>query len=221
MYETDYRIRSRSRLTGFDSVYLGTGADMSFELPNRFADRRGQLTGGQSYRAMVFDHAAGDSYRLVFDSGKEMATFAGRTAVVTAPAAVPGALQLYVRSSSTEAWRLCDKDWALYDGHVGETGSVEVELNLRTAPETAGPADPKRFETIYFYGAEPGMKLRLKQATTLRPYFSSRPGYGSRIVFADIARHALRQSELLSALAHRRGAETGAGGAGGGVLPPR
>ncbi len=202
VYETDYRIRSRSRLTGFDSVYLGTGADMSFELPNRFADRRGQLTGGQSYRAMVFDHAAGDSYRLVFDSGKEMATFAGRTAVVTAPTAVPGVLQLYVRSSSTEAWRLCDKDWALYDGHVGETGSVEVELNLRTAPETAGPADPKRFETIYFYGAEPGMKLRLKQATTLRPYFSSRPGYGSRIVFADIARHALRQSELLSALAH-------------------
>lgn len=202
VYETEYRIRSRSRLTGFDSVYLGTGADMAFELANRFADRRGGLTGGQSYRALVFDHTEGDSYRLQFASGETMGSFTGRSAVVTAPAGASGDPLLYVRSSSAEAWRLCDKDWALYDGHVGETGTVEVELNLRTAPETAGPADPKRFETIYFYGAEPGMRFRLKQATTLRPYFSSRPGFGSRIAFADIAGHGLRQIELLEALAH-------------------
>lgn len=202
VYETDYWILSRSRLAGFDSVYLGPGSDMAFQLSNRFADRRDQLVGKQAYRAVVFDHTEGDSYLVQLSSGTTMGSFAGRSAVVTAPAEVSGIPLLYVRSSSSEAWRLCDKDWALYDGHVSETGTVEVELNLRTAPETIGPNDPKRFETIYFYGAEPGMNFRLKQATTLAPYFSSRPGYGSNLTFADMACHGLRQSELLAALAH-------------------
>lgn len=202
VYETEYRIRSREQLTGFDSVYLGTGADMAFRLTNRFADRRDRLVGGQAYRAIVFDHTEGDRYLVQLASGSGMGTFSARSAVVTAPAEAQGIPLLYMKSSEEEVWRFCDKDWALYDGHVGETGMLEVEMNLRTAPETAGPSDPKRFETIYFYGAEPGMTFRLKQSTTLRPYFSPRPGYGSRITFADIACHDLRQSELLAALAH-------------------
>ena len=42
-YTTDYRIRSRTRLTGFDSVWLGEDADVRFELANRFEDRREAL----------------------------------------------------------------------------------------------------------------------------------------------------------------------------------
>lgn len=202
-YRTDYRILSRTRLTGFDSVYLGAGADMSFRLTNRFQDRRPRLTGGQSYRAVVFDHEEGNRYRLQIPGGEPFAEFAARSALVTVPAAGGGGqAQLLCMGADETAWHLCGGDWALYDGHVGETGTTEVELNVRTAPETAGPAQPKNFRTIYFYGAEPGMNFRLLKSTTVQPYFSSRPGFGARLAFTDVARHGIRQIELLEALGH-------------------
>ncbi len=203
VYETDYRILSRTRLEGFDSVYLGTGADMSFFIANRFEDRRYELKAGYSYRAVVFDHTEGYSYRIDLSSGGTMGEFSGRSGAVKTPASVqPGRPMLYARTADSLSWRPYVGDWAIYDGYIEERGTTEVEIDLRTAPESVGPNSPKDFRTIYFYGAEPGMNLRLKKSSTLRPYFSSRPGYGSRIEFADIACHAIRQSELLAALVH-------------------
>lgn len=203
VYETEYRILSRTRLQGFDSVYLGTGADLTFELANRFADRRRNLTAGLSYRAVVFDHIEGYAYRVELPSGDSMGEFSGRSGLVSAPdSAEPGSPVVYARAADSAVWRLYVGDWALYEGYVEERGVTEVELDLRTAPETVGPSAPKSFHTLYFYGAEPGMTFRLRKSSTLKPYFSSRPGYGSRIEFADIACHAVRQSELLAALVH-------------------
>ena len=56
-YTTDHVIQSRQRLKGFDSVYLGTGADMRFSLANRYEDRRGGIAQNRSYTVIVFDHA--------------------------------------------------------------------------------------------------------------------------------------------------------------------
>ena len=46
------------------------------------------------------------------------------------------------------------------------------------------------------------MALTLHMECSLRPRFLSAPGFGSRIAFADVAQHRIRQSELLDALAH-------------------
>ena len=65
-YTTDHRILTRERLRGFDSVYLGTGADMPFTLANRYEDRRTDNSPGHRYLAIVFDHTDGAQYRLAY-----------------------------------------------------------------------------------------------------------------------------------------------------------
>lgn len=204
-YTTDHRILSRERLAGFDSVYLGTGADMPFRLANRYEDRREKLTANYRYTAIVFDHAAGAQYRLTCTrngaAGTVWGEFAGRTAQVTTPAAgMVADPVLEVRSGGS--WVRYAGDWALYDGYVSERGRTTVEMRVRTAPENISPASPKYFNRIYFYGAEPGMTLTLHKECSVRPRFSSAPGYGSTLTFAEVAQHRIRQSELLGALQH-------------------
>lgn len=203
---TDHRIRDRQRLTGFDGVYLGTGADIRFTLPNRYEDRRGALAAGRSYRAIVFDHAAGRSYRLTATvagtAGVVLAEFATRTAAVTTPAAgVPTAAVLLCRTGEG-AWSPYGGDWALYDGFVAETGRSSVRLRVRTAAEELTPTAPKRFNGIYFHGAEEGMHLTLDARCTVRPLFSAAPGYGATVAATDLLPHGVRQAELVEALGH-------------------
>lgn len=89
-YTTDHRILTRERLRGFDSVYLGTGADMPFTLANRYEDRRTDISPGHRYLAIVFDHTDGAQYRLAYtkDGVAEAlwTEFSARTAQVTTPA---------------------------------------------------------------------------------------------------------------------------------------
>lgn len=204
-YTTDHRILDRERLRGFDSVYLGPGSDMAHTLANRYADRRGKIAPGYSYRAIVFSHTAGAQYRLVYTrngvEGSVWTEFAGRSAAVATPAGGSvGEPVLEVRSGT--AWVVYGSDWALYDGHIGETGQTTVELRVRTASEAVGPSSPKFFNQVYFYGAEPGMRLVLHKQSSLRPRFAQGPGFGEAIRFGDVARHRIRQSELLEAVAH-------------------
>ena len=42
-YTTDHRILDRTRLRGFDSVYLGPGSELRFTLANRYTDRRPEM----------------------------------------------------------------------------------------------------------------------------------------------------------------------------------
>ena len=204
-YTTDHRIASRTRLTGFDSVYLGPGTTLRFTLANRYEDRRGTMQANHTYLAIVFDHAAGDRYRLTCTqdgvSGIAWTTFEARTARVTTPAAgSPKNPMLWVLRDGI--WHPYTGDWALYDGYIEETGRTTVELRVRTATEEVSPTNPKYFYAIHFFGAEAGMALTLHKECSLRPHFRSGPGYDSWLHFADVAQHRIRQIEVLKALAH-------------------
>lgn len=204
-YTTDHVIQSRQRLKGFDSIDLDTSADMRFMLANRYEDRRNAIAPNHGYLAIVFDHTAGRQYRLTCTKDGSADTpwseFSARTAQVVTP--VAGSVSnpvLQVRSGAR--WVQYAGDWALYDGYIAERGQTTVELRVRTAAERLSPASPKYFNRICFYGAEEGMSLTLHKECSLQPRFSSAPGYGSAITFADVARHRIRQSELLEALQH-------------------
>ena len=137
-YTTDHVIQSRQRLKGFDSVYLGTGADMRFSLANRYEDRRGGIAQNRSYTAIVFDHAEGRQYRLSYTRNGTADTlwaeFSARTAQVVTPAAGSVANPVLQVRSGTR-WEPYAGDWALYDGYIAERGETTVELRVRTAAE--------------------------------------------------------------------------------------
>ena len=63
-YITDHRILDRNRLKGIDSFYLGDGTEVQGALANRYADRRNSTKPAFQYRAIVFNHTEGNSYRL-------------------------------------------------------------------------------------------------------------------------------------------------------------
>ena len=206
-YVTDYRIASRVRLTGFDSVYLGDGTELRGALANRHADRRDELRPYFQYRAIVFGHAEGDAYRLTCTrdgaEGYLFGEFAARTgAVVTPEAGSVSAPVLLCRRAGEANYLPYAGDWALYDGYVAECGRTEVELIVRTPSVPVTPAQPKSFSSIYFHGAEEGMRLTLDRSCSLRPDFSSAPGLGSTVGFADVTRYAVSRKTLLDALGH-------------------
>ena len=204
-YTTAHRILSRTRLKGFDTIYLGPGAEFAFELANRYKDLRDAIAPNFSYRVLVFDHLAGTQYRLTYTrngtSGVAWTDFATRSALVTTPASGTVADPVLTVRNGTQ-WIPYRGDWALYNGYIGETGETTVEVRLRTAAERVSPAEPKYFNLIYFAGAEEGMSLTLHKECALKPRFLSGPGFGSQIEFREVAQHRIRQIELLEALAH-------------------
>lgn len=199
-YVTDYRIATRTRLKGFDEVYLNTGAIFKYTLANPFADRRGQtLREGYRYMAVVFSHADGAAYSLRTAEGGVIAQFAARTAYVVMPAECTSTV-LYRKAAGEASFSPYDGDWALYDGSVTETGQREVELTVRTDPQTVTPSSPFRFDRMFFQGAEAGMNIVLSRESWLRPRFSASPGLGAAIEFADVAHVQCTQMEVVDAL---------------------
>lgn len=199
-YTTDYRILSRTRLQGFDSFYLGDGVTLRGQLTNLFADKRGEPLAAHSYTAVVFEASAGNTYRVVDGQGAVMASFQGRTgSVVTAATWTPSQPSLQVQTA--DGWIPSALDWALYNGSVGERGTMRVEIDVDT-PVVEVPTSGRHFHSVYFAGAEPGMKLTLHEGTTLGVDFSQKPGFGSLVRFGDVARHPVRQSVLVEALIH-------------------
>ncbi len=204
-YRTDYRIVSRERLAGFDSLYVDTGCDIVFRLANPFIDRRAALTAGTSYRCIVFDHEAGATYRLVCRYGTQttaLAIFSARSETVALPAAATDARCELQRLAEDGSYDPYAGDWALYDGHVGETGTTDVEVTLRSAPERIGASSVKSFVRMYLHGAEAGQRITLGTGCRLRPVFSAAPAAGSHLAFADMAHHSVSGSEFLAAVGH-------------------
>ena len=152
---------------------------------------------------MVFGHAAGATYRVVCRYGTQttaLAIFSARTAEVSIPAGASGArceLQVAAADGSYDPYT---GDWALYDGHVGETGTTRVEMTLRTAPERLSAGVAKSFVRMYLHGAEPGQGVTLGTGCRLRPVFSAAPAAGSHILFADMAHYAVSGQEFLEAV---------------------
>ena len=88
-YITDHRILDRNRLKGIDSFYLGDGTEVQGALANRYADRRNSTKPAFQYRAIVFNHTEGNSYRLTCTvngtAGHAIGEFDSRSALVTTP----------------------------------------------------------------------------------------------------------------------------------------
>jgi hypothetical protein len=83
---------------------------------------------------------------------------------------------------------------------VGETGTLDVELTVRTAPENVTKGSPKFFDSIYFGGADEGMRLVVSEKTWLRPVFYAQPTEGSVVSFADVCAHDASRMDFINAL---------------------
>lgn len=198
-YETDYRIASRTRLAGFDSIYIPATGEVNFQIANRFEDRRAALSQRFAYRAVVFDHVENSAYKVCCttpDGEYEMGRFAERSGLVQTSTALSYRDPKLYRMESGE-WVEYSGDWALYDGYIGETGRMEVHISLRSNSQEVTPSSPVRFDGIYMSGAEEGMTLRILEGTTLQPSFHSTAGYGSTLQFSDIMHNGMRQSEFM------------------------
>lgn len=204
-YTTDHRIKDRERLAGFDTVFTGQGKPVRFVLPNRYRDHRNAIRTDQRYRIIVFAHSEGNRYRLILSRDNQSmiaAEFSTRTHPLTTPqTGTVTASRLLVLGASNR-WVTYTGDWALYDGHIDERGETMVEFRIRSDSERLAANRPRRFNRMYFGGAEPGMKLTLAKECTLDVLFTAIPGYGSPIGFGDVARIGCTQLMLLEAVAH-------------------
>lgn len=202
-YTTDYRILSRDNFVGFDVVEALNGVRVSFSLANTCRDFRNSVEQNMQYRALVFDHTEGRQYKLLAtlnNSTYTMGQWSTRSAIVTSPSTKPTALHLYYRDSANSSWVEYTEDWALYAGYVEEEGRVDVVMDLRLPPIEVKAGSSYTFDKIWFGGAEQGMNITVGVGTTLRPYFTTVPGYNSSLTFKDIAPRHIRQSDLLAAI---------------------
>ncbi len=206
-FACDYRIASRSSLFSFSELYLEEGISIPFMLSNRFKDHRESLLPGFEYRLVMFDYLSDCNYRLRYKLDgvwQDWIDVTSQTMLVRTPtsAQTVGGVELVRAEAESDIYESCLEDWALYGGYVEYEGVTEVEMTVRTPAVELSPSSPKRFDSIYFGGGEPGMEITLLAGTTLRPLFTSTTGYGSHIEFADVAQHQVRQSVLLDAVRH-------------------
>ncbi len=203
-YSSEYEILSRERLCGFDVVEGLDGERVEVALANNCHDFRGETSTNMKYRAIVFDHVENRQYQLsanlVDNSIVGIKSWSTRSMLVTTPSTQIKTMTLYYRDSEQESWRRYTGDWALYAGYIDERGMVDVEMDIRLAPQEIAAGEKFLLDKFRFGGAKAGMKLIVGTGTSLRPYFTSVPGYGSMLEFKDIAPRNIRQVDLLSAL---------------------
>lgn len=189
-YTTDYRIASRKELIGFNRVIAEPDVDAAFTIANGFEDQRDKLMYGINYSLCIFDFKEGEIYRLaILDSQTgetvESHIIDSRFTKVTMPLGPIPRCTLEIMAG--ERFDVVDSDWALYPGYVAECGKTEVAIDVRIPPQEFAPEQKMQFNRIKFAGAEPGMEIELSRACSLRPYFSSVPGYGSYVTLEDIS----------------------------------
>ncbi len=218
-YTTDYKILTRDRLTGFDTVYLGDGQERKFTLANRFVDRRSDvIPGNVSYKLMIFDHKPGNTYFFSYkritnpnadpndlkagDYTEARSTMlSGRMNTLTLSTTNKVAdMRLLWDNPELTAYEEYPYDWAVYDGYVTESGTTDVEVTLRSSVERVLPSQPKTFYDIYFAGATPGSRFILGNRTAVRPIFEYGPTEGMALDFASVATHNISCFDLIDAL---------------------
>ena len=201
-YTTDYRIASRKELQGFNRVIAEPDVDATFVLTNPFEDQREKLQFGLIYNLCIFDYVPGSLYRLtIFDaqSGEQVEshTIESRYTKITMPnGCTPRCTLEIMEGEKSESMG----DWAIYPGFVAECGQTEVAIDLRIPPQQFAPEQKVQFNRIKFAGAEPGMEITLSTACSLRPYFSSVPGYGSQVTLKDITHDNIWLIEVVDAI---------------------
>ena len=206
-FVTDYEIVSRTELSGFNKIYLGDGVTVPFTIANRFEDHRLNPQPGYAYNWTLVDSVFRlGTYRLeVMNGDKVVATFdstSRQTRVVMPNTPITGIVMKFAASNKPNDFKNSTVDWALYETHVGTSGQTEVEITVRTPPQELSAAAVKRFNDIFFDCGKQGKTFTLLRRTTVRPVFTSRPGHGSTVAFADIAHLGITQITLLEALQH-------------------
>ncbi len=213
-YATDYRIRSRTRLWGIDTIYLHDQVARLFPLVNKHEDRRSDYQQNHGYTLIVFNHREGNTYQfqhsIVSSSGNSnnkpttLKTFSSRTTSITVPSSsyytyTDPTLLIQQEDGSYEPY---SDDWALYDGYVAERGEMEVMIQVRSNNQLMEAGEGIFFDTIYFGGAEMGMQMTLHQDVSLTPIFTEQPGAGDQVSFADLCAHRITQLDLIEGVAH-------------------
>ncbi|MDD3108895.1 MAG: hypothetical protein PHV49_06800, partial [Alistipes sp.] len=188
-YQSDFRIGTRAALTCFDRVYLDDNTEHCFKVMNRYEDRKAQFGGGWSYRFTYQQNGVTVTLQA----------FTSRSTLLSVPLGEGiDTPQLWILQE--EVFQLYTEDWALYDGYIEETGTVEVELTVRSAASVASASNPRYFHRIHFGGAEEGMHLTVYRSCTLKPIFIPHPCEGSTVTFAEVGAHEIRQITLIQAL---------------------
>jgi hypothetical protein len=208
-YTTDYRMKNRKEMAGFCEIDPGDGTIRKFTVANPYPDRRTNLRPMHVYTLAIFEFVAGRQYQFRYTRRTEAGagTIISSEVLTTRFATVTTNTTLNVvnpalrwRASATSAWQDYTGEWALYDGMIGETGQLDIELTVRTAPERITPGNPKFFDMMSVGGAEPGMRMTLKNSTYVRPVFHAQPTEGTTVAFADVCVHDASQMDFINSL---------------------
>ena len=203
-YTTEYNILSRERLCGFDTVEGLHGERVEVALANTCEDFRSCPASNMRYRPLVFDHIENRQYQLEATLANGLTgvihKWSSRSSLFSTPSSKISGLTLYYRDDNNDVWYPYTGDWALYSGFIEEQGTADVEMDFRLSPHDLAAGETLVLDKFWFGGAEPGMQLRVGTGTTLRPYFTSVPGFNSVIEWRDIAPRTIRQADLLAAL---------------------
>lgn len=204
VYTTDYKIKSRTELTAFDTLYLEDSATHTFGVANLFPDQRGlEILPYFSYLIVAFDESESSArtfslYVEVDGVERSMGSWTGRSGRIVTPqfnsSSVIGDAYLYVDGVRY------DEDWALYQGYTEESGQTDVDVTIRTAPDSYTADSPKVFSAPYISGAEQGMSVTIKAGTSLKPYFAGYPGAGSWVEYEDLSRHECQISDVIESV---------------------
>ena len=201
-YKTDYRIGSRKSLKAFNRVLIGDNVDVLFEVTNGFKDQRNNLVSGITYNLCIFDYIPDMLYMLKIKdkvSGEvlETKTIDGDFVSVTMPA---GESFECILEQMTGEKLPDDFDWAMYNGYVQKSGQTDIVVDIRIPPREFSAGEKMRFNNIRIAGADPGMGIELSTACMIKPYFSTVPGYGSKVSIADIAHNKIWLIEVVEAI---------------------
>ena len=202
-YTTDYRIVSEKRLKCFDSIYLGEGCNMKFQVNNPFRNVRSKLYSNMEYLCMVFDHEPGARYRLMVNDATlstvlvdDISEGSFRFVTPFANSTMTGQLQKIDENGVAQNYT---GEWVIYEGHVQEQGQTVVEMTVQSPPEVVTPAG-KVFNQLYMHGAEKGQEITLSAECRMRPVFTASPAFGSMLEFKDVAAHSMMLIEVVEAV---------------------
>jgi hypothetical protein len=202
-YTTPFAIASLRRLRCFDRVMVEPTCDVKFEVANPFSDVREEIRQGVAHSLYIFGYEGGPQYRYrwVADSSpKAWQSITSRQTTLTPPSG--STLKLEVQRAEGSLWKEMEaEEWGIYQAYVEQIKTIDIEVDISTAPEQLSPEKPKVFNTMYISGGEPEWELTLHPECRLTPRFTASPAIGSELDFASVARLGVKQIELLKAVA--------------------
>lgn len=201
-YITSYKIESRKTLKGFNHIEANPGVCADFTIANTFEDHKNSLIAGLEYHLAIFGHTEGNIYLFKVQDAQSGEVLLQKSIEdvfvdVTMPENCTPvcSLELMIGEKTD-----IEVDWALYPGWVAQCGKTEVITDIRIPPQDIAAGGVINFNQLWISGAEEGMEITLTTACSLKPYFSTVPGYGSNITFKDISHNDIWLIEILEAI---------------------